>query len=158
MSANIGGYLRGPWWKYNEDAEKTRRCFVIAWGNIVKVPKESYKDIRSVKFAIKTGRGAGRNEKYLVCVARGETIPSVVMRALELGDIVLVCGTWVEYETRTKKGIKPTYEAHINFILPLGLVRFLLTLYASPRAQEMVDEVENAEPDVWESDFDDLDC
>lgn len=153
MSANIGGYIRGPWWRYQvEPEEKTRRCFVIAWGNIVNDPKETYKDLRKVRFAIKTGRGAGRNEKHLVCVGYGERIPAVVMRALDNGDVVLVCGTWVETQSRTKKGLKPTYECRVNFILPLGLVGFMLDLYSTPEAQRMVEKHRNEEMDVWESD------
>lgn len=153
MSANIGGYIRGPWWRYMTDDEgKTRRCFVIAWGNIVNDPKETYKDLRKIRFAIKTGRGAGRKEKHLVCVAYGERTPAVVMRALDKGDVVLVCGTWVEIQSMTKKGPKPTYECRVNFILPLGLVGFMLDLYGAPEAQRMVEERRNEEMDPWEGD------
>lgn len=153
MSANIGGYLRGPWWRYNrEDETKTRRCFVIAWGNIVKDPAEKFKDLRSIKFAIKTGRGAGRNEKHLVCVGFGERISTVIMRAMERGDVVLIAGTWVEkLDTKTKKGIHPTYECHVNFIIPQGLIGFLLDLYASPQAQKIVEDRKNEDADPWES-------
>lgn len=155
MSANVGGYLRGPWWKYvGSDKETTRRCFVIAWGNIVKNPEEHYKELRVIRFAIKTGRGAGRSEKHLVCVGYGERMSTVVMRAMEKGDIVLVCGTWVEMESKTKKGIKPTYECRVNFILPLSLVGFLLDLYCTPSIQRMVEEHKNEDSDPFESDDD----
>lgn len=154
MSANVGGYIRGPWWKYlDDDDSKTRRCFVVAWGNIVNEPKESFKDTRAVKFAIKTGRGAGRNEKHLVCVCYGETQCSVVMRAMERGDVVLVCGTWTEkLLSRTKKGIKPTYECRVNYIIPQGLIAFLLNLYATPSITDAVKEHAEAEADPWEGD------
>ena len=154
MSANVGGYIRGPWWKYqNDDETKTRRCFVIAWGNIVNEPKENFRDMRSVQFAIKTGRGAGREEKHLLCVCFGETHASVVMRAMERGDIVLVCGTWVErLMSRTKKGIKPTYECRVNFIIPQGLLNFLLDLYSTPSITSAVEQRQNEDADVWESD------
>lgn len=153
MSANVGGYIRGPWWRYqNEPEEKTRRYFVIAWGNIVNDPKETFKDLRRVRFAIKTGRGAGRSEKHLVCTAFGERIPTMVMRALERGDVVLVCGTWVETQSKTKKGVKPTYECRVNFILPLELVGFLMNLNALPELQQMIENRMDEEADVWESD------
>lgn len=151
---NVGGYLRGPWWRYaDEPEEKTRRCFVIAWGNIIKNPKEVYKDLRVIRFAIKTGRGAGRNEKHLVCVSYGERLTAVVMRALEKGDIVLVCGTWVETQSKTKKGVKPTYECRVNFIIPLGLIGFLLDLYALPQLHRMVEERQEEDADQWEGDL-----
>ena len=154
MSANVGGYIRGPWWRYpNEPEEKTRRCFVIAWGGIVLDPKETYKDLRIIRFAIKTGRGAGRNEKHLVCVGYGERLTAVIMRALEKGDVVLVAGTWVETQTKTKKGTKPIYECRVNFIIPQGLIGFLLDLYATPQAQRMVEERQNMDADPWENDL-----
>ncbi len=154
MSANVGGYLRGPWWTCERDAEtQTRRCFVIAWGNIVTQPKEKFRETRAVQFAIKTGRGAGRSEKHLVCVCFGETHSAVVMRAMEHGDVVLVCGTWVErLKSRTKKGIKPTYECRVNFIIPQGLLAFLLDLYSTPSITSAVEERQNEDSDVWESD------
>jgi len=154
MSANVGGYLRGPWWRYQtDDEDQTRRCFVIAWGNIVKEPSEKFKDLRSIKFVIKTGRGAGRSEKHLVCVGYGEQMSAVVMRAMEKGDVVFVAGTWVEkMKSRTKKGIHPTYEMRVNFIIPMGLVGFLLDLYATPAITGAVEEHRNGEADVWESD------
>lgn len=153
MSKNVGGYLRGPWWRYHSDDElKTRRCFVVAWGNIVKHPQETYTDMRRIKFVIKTGRGAGRNEKHLVCVNYGEQESAVIMRAMELGDIVLCFGTWIETVSKTKKGTKPTYEMKVNFIIPQGLILFLLKLYSSGGVQQIVDAYDNADADVWESD------
>ena len=156
MSANVGGYLRGPWWRYvGSDKETTKRCFVIAWGNIVAEPNERFKDLRSIRFAIKTGRGAGRSEKHLVCAGYGERMSTVVMRAMEKGDIVLVCGTWTEnVESKTKKGVKPTYECKVNFIFPLSLVGFLLDLYCTPAIRKMVDEHKGGEADPFESDDD----
>lgn len=153
MSAR-GGYLRGPWWRYQSDEEdKARRCYVAAWGTIVKMPKETFKDVRKIQFVIKTGRGAGRNEKYLVCVAFGETLAAVVMRAMEKGDTVLVCGTWVEnLKSKTKKGIKTTYECRVDMVIPQGLVNFLLDLYSTPEIQRAVMERQNEEADPWESD------
>lgn len=154
MSANVGGYLRGPWWKYRDDDEtQTRRCYVVAWGNIVNETREYYKETRAVKFAIKTGRGAGREEKHLSCVCYGDTNSSVVMRAMERGDVVLVCGTWTEkLKSRTKKGIKPTYECRVNFIIPQGLIAFLLDLYGTPSITDAVKERAEEESDPWEGD------
>lgn len=153
MSANVGGYIRGPWWRYQDEPnEKTRRCFVVAWGNIVRAPEEKYKDLRIIRFAIKTGRGAGRSEKHLVCVSYGERLTAVVMRALEKDDVVFCAGTWVETTYKTKKGEKPSYEMRVNFIFPLGLVGFLLDLYGTPAAQQMIADREDEAPDEWESD------
>ena len=153
MSANIGGYLRGPWWRYQDtDDEKTRRCYVIAWGNIVTDPEEKFEKLRLIRFAIKTGRGAGRNEKHLVCVGYGERVSAVVMRAMEKGDVVFCAGTWVETTYKTKKGVKPMYEMRVNFIFPMGLVGFLLDLYTTPAVKQMVEERQNEDADVWESD------
>ena len=154
MSANVGGYLRGPWWRYQgEEETETRRCFVVAWGNIVADPSEKYKDLRVIRFAIKTGRGAGRTEKHLVCVGYGERTSAVVMRAMEKGDVVFCAGTWVEkLKSKTKKGIKTTYEMRVNFIIPMGLIGFLLDLYSTPYISGKVEERKNEEADVWESD------
>lgn len=153
MAANLGGYIRGPWWRYQEgDDEKTRRCFVIAWGNIVKQPKDSFKDLRCVKFVIKTGRGAGRSEKHLVCAGYGDTINTIVMQAMEKGDVVLVFGTWTEKVSKTKKGIHPTYECRVNFIVPQALIGFLFDLSALPQLREMITERANEDADVWEGD------
>lgn len=153
MSASQGGYIRGPWWRYREDEETTRHCFVLAWGNIVREPTDLYKqDLRSIRFVIKTGRGAGRTEKHLVCAAYGDQMSAVVMRAMEKGDIVLVAGTWVEKQTKTKKGVKPIYEMRVNFIIPLGLISFLLELYATPDITSAVEARRNEDADVWESD------
>lgn len=151
MSANVGGYLRGPWWKYiDRDDEKTRRCFVLAWGNVVKAPEEKYEDLRSVRFVIKTGRGAGRSEKHLLCVVYGDRTASVVMRAMERGDVVFLAGTWVEKMSKTKKGMRPTYECRVSIIIPMGLIGFLLDLYSTPQAQKMIEDRRNEAPDVWE--------
>lgn len=156
MSANIGGYIRGPWWRYNEDGEKIRRCFVIAWGNIVKNPVEWYSGSSAIKFVIKCGRGAGRNEKHLLCVGYGDQMSSVVMRAMEKGDAVLVCGTWNENsEKKTKRGITTVYECRVNFIIPQGLLGYLLDLYSTPEARQMVNRHKDAVADPWESDDDD---
>ena len=149
---NIGGYIRGPWWRYNEDGISTRRCFVVAWGNIIKHPEEKYKDLRIVRFVIKTGRGAGRNERHLVCVAYGERTSDVIMRAMELGDVVLVCGTWVEKPYETKKGVKTIYECHVNFIIPQGLIGFLLDMYSTGSIQQLVEDHRNEDADVMEFD------
>lgn len=152
MSENIGGYLRGPWWRYRNDNETTRRCFVIAWGEIVKHPEEKYKDLRIIRFVIKTGRGAGRAEKHLVCVSYGERQSAVIMRALEKGDAVFCAGTWVETQIKTKKkGLHPAYEMQVNFIFPFGLVGFLLDLYSTPQIRGALEERANEEADPWES-------
>lgn len=153
MSKNVGGYIRGPWWRYNgKDDENTRRCFVIAWGHVVQHPEEWYRDLRMIRFVIKTGRGAGRNEKHLVCVAYGESTAEVIMRAMEKGDIVLVCGTWVEKPYNTKKGPKVGYECRVNFIVPQELIGFLLDLYGTPQITKIVADRQNEDADVWEGD------
>lgn len=154
-SSNHGGYLRGPWWKYpGEEGSATpiRRCFVIAWGDVVIDTEEEYKTARSVRFVIKTGRGAGRKEKHLVCVAYGETMSSVVMRAMEKGDTVFCAGTWVEKIYMTKKGKKLGYEMQVHFIVPQGLIGFLLDLYSAPEAHRIAESRKNEEADVWEGD------
>lgn len=154
MSFNVGGYLRGPWWRYTGDDEtETRRCYVIAWGYIVMNPQETYKNMRSVKFVLKTGRGAGRAEKYLVCRAYGEQICTVIASAMEKGDIVCILGTWTEsLKSKTKKGVKPTYECRANFIIPQGLVGFLMDMYSTEGIKNFIEEYKNADSDVWESD------
>jgi hypothetical protein len=157
MSSNVGGYIRGPWWRYATDNElNTRRCFVIAWGQIVQKPvdKVNINNTRSVQFVIKTGRGAGRNEKHLACICYGDTLTAVVMRAMEKGDIVFVCGQWYELSYKNKKGeSKMRYEARINFIIPLGLIHYLLELYVTDSIQDLVEAYRNADADVWESDY-----
>lgn len=154
-SPNVGGYLRGPWWRYpgRDDETKTRRCFVIAWGAVVKEPSERYKDLRIIRFVIKTGRGAGRDEKHLVCVGYGERLSAVIMRALEKHDVVFCAGTWVETVTKTKKGEKPLYEMRVNFIIPFGLIGFLLDLYSTDGIQKLIDEYNNEAPDPFEQDY-----
>lgn len=154
MSGNQGGYIRGPWWRYRQsDDQNTRRCFVIAWGQIVKEPIDQFKkDLRSIQFVIKTGRGADRNEKHLVCIGYGETTASVVMRAMDKGDMVFVTGTWVEMKYRNKKGDAVKYEMRVSFIIPFGLIGFLLELYGTESVQRAVEEHRNEDADVWESD------
>lgn len=109
-------------------------------------------DLRTIQFVIKTGRGAGRNEKHLVCKAYGESIAAVVMRAMEKGDIVFVAGTWREFQYVSKKGPTMQYEAQVNFIIPFGLIAFLLDLYATDGVQKLIDDYKNEDADVWESD------
>jgi len=149
-----GGYLRGPWWAYQgEDPYDIRRCFVIAWGRIVKQPHEMFQDMRCIQFVIKTGRGAGREEKHLVCEGTGEHISTVVMRAMDKNDAVLCAGTWVEKRNvKTKKGIKSMYKMEVHFIVPMGLVGFALDLYCLPELQKMVEQYKNEAADPWESD------
>ena len=172
----LGGYLRGPWWRYpgQDDETKTRRCFVAAWGNIVRDPNEKYRhNMRTARFIIKTGRGAGREEKHLVCVCYGETLSNTIVSALEKGDIVFLCGIWVETSWKTKKGLKPHYECRVGFIIPLGFVGFILELFDASARMTMglpkfvyglyMDEQlrqiaeKNAEKDdeadPWESDY-----
>lgn len=154
MGVNVGGYIRGPWWRYlGDDETKTRRCFVDAWGYIIRDPEETYKNMRSVKFILKTGRGAGRNEKHLVCRAYGEGICAVIAAAMEKGDIVNIKGTWTEsLQSKTKKGVHPTYECRVNFIIPQGLVGFLYDMYSTKGIKDFVESYKNADADVWESD------
>lgn len=154
MSKNIGGYLRGPWWRNSGDTDTfTRRCYVIAWGTIVKSPAERYTDIRSVRFTIKTGRGAGRSEKHLTCVSYGESVNTIIMQAMEKGDIVLCCGTWIEKQYTNKKGERKTsYEMQVNYIIPFALVGFLFDLYGTPSISGAVEQRRNDDADIWESD------
>lgn len=154
MSMNAGGYLRGPWWRYmGENEEKTRRCYVVAWGHIVNQPKEYFKNVRSIRFAIKCGRGAGRTEKHLLCSCYGDTECATVMRAMEKGDIVLVFGTWVEsLKSKTKKGIKTTYEMQVKYIIPSELIFKGMILLSMPQIDKMIDDFNNETPDKWESD------
>ena len=156
MSKAFGGYLRGPWWRYlSDDTAKTRRCFVIAWGEIIKEPIENFRnDVHSVQFAIRTGRGEGRNEKSLYCVAYGNTFVSLIAKAMERHDVVLLCGIWTERKYKTKKGDSMSYECKVGFIIPQGLVAFLLDMYSSGKVQNMMDEYYNEDADVWESDDD----
>lgn len=154
MSKNLGGYIRGPWWRSLGDEEKNvRRCYVIAWGHIVKEPIDLFrKNLRSIRFVIKTGRGAGRNEKHLLCVGYGDKLATTIMRAMEKNDIVLCAGTWVEREkVKTKKGVHPIYEMQVHYLIPLGIVPFVLDLYASEEMQDIVERYKNADADVWES-------
>ena len=173
MGRNIGGYIRGPWWKYiGHDDEKTRRCFVIAWGHLVKDPKETYKNLRTIRFVLKTGRGAGRNEKHLACVAYGEELAATIMSALEKNDVVAVFGTWTERPIHTKKGEKSVYECTVNFVvvqaligfllelfsvstkMATGLPRFILGLYQDERLREIAEKnlKKYDEEDPWEGD------
>lgn len=151
---NVGGYIRGPWWRNRgEEADGTRRCFVIAWGDVVRSPDEKYKDRRMVRFAVKTGRGADKSEKYLVCVAYGEQTADVIVRAIERGDVVLVCGTWVEKPYENKKGKRiMRYECQVHYVIPQGLIGFLLDLYSTPQIAEQVKNRLEEEPDAWEGD------
>ena len=76
---------------------------------------------------------------------------------MELGDIVLCAGTWVETTFRNKKGeVKTQYEMRVNFILTLGLIGFLYKLYCLPSLAKAIKEWEEADADVWESDDDDI--
>lgn len=158
MSANVGGYLRGPWWQYkSRDPEtKTRRCFVTAWGNIVREPSEKYESQSITRFVIKTGRGEGRNEKHLACCAYGDRMARVIANACEKGDVVFICGTWVETTRKNRNGkVVPVYECHVNIMIPMGLIGFLLDLYATPEIRKMVAEYKEADADPWESDDND---
>ena len=155
--ANVGGYLRGPWWRYmSRDDEKVRRCFVAAWGSIVRAPSDKYESTNSTRFVIKTGRGAGRNEKHLACVSYGERMARVVAQACEKDDVVFVCGTWVETIKKNRKDeVVPVYECHVNIIIPMGLVGFLLDLYSTPEIRQAVNRWKDGAADPWESDNDD---
>ena len=157
MSANVGGYLRGPWWRYLwKDDEKVRRCFVAAWGNIVLQPSESYDGASATRFVIKTGRGAGRNEKHLACVSYGDRMARVVANACEKGDIVFVCGTWVETTKKNRKDeVVPVYECNATIVIPMGLIGFLLDLYCTPEIRQAVNRWKDGAADPWESDDDD---
>lgn len=179
-----GGYIRGPWWRYKKEMEdeRIRRCFVIAWGYIVKDPDEHYSEKRNsslIRFILKTGRGANRNEKHLVCVSWGEKESAIIMRSMEKGDLVLCAGTWVERTKKSKRqGGKevPVYEMHTNYIVPLGLISFVLDLYVISQRMKGIDlpkfiyglymdehmnatAMRNAriddDADVWESGYDD---
>jgi hypothetical protein len=157
MSANVGGYLRGPWWRYmTGDDEKTRRCFVVAWGNIVRAPSEKYESLNITRFVIKTGRGAGRNERHLACCAYGDRMARVIANACEKGDVVFLCGTWVETTRTNKKGKTVTvYECHTNILIPIGLIGFLLDLYCTPEIRQAVNRYKDGMQDPWESDDND---
>lgn len=149
-----GGYLRGPWWAYQgEDPMEIRRCFVIAWGKIVKQPYQAFRDTRQIQFVIKTGRGAGREEKHLVCEGWGDRTSTIVMQAMEKGDLVLCAGTWVERRNvKTKKGVKPIYKMEVHFIVPMELVGFTHELYGVPDIHHMINLHRDGQADPWESD------
>ena len=150
---NDGGYLRGPWWCYNgEDPHDIRRCFVIAWGHIVKQPHEMFENLRCIQFIIKTGRGAGREEKHLLCEGTGDQISTIVMRAMDKGDVVCCMGTWEErLNVQTKKGVKRMFKMKVHFIIPQGLVGFGLDLYGLSELHKMIEEHQNEAADPWES-------
>lgn len=137
----------------SRDDERVRRCFVVAWGNIVIEPGEKYESTSITRFVVKTGRGSGRSEKHLACVAYGDGMARVIASACEKGDVVFLCGTWVETTRRNRNGkVVPVYEAHVNILIPMGLIGFLLDLYCLPQLQKMVEERRNEDADVWESD------
>ena len=72
--------------------------------------------------------------------------------AMERGDIVMALGTWVEnLKPKTKKK-NPTYEMQVGFIVPLGLIGYLLDLYSSDAVKSAVEQYQNADADVWEGD------
>lgn len=109
--------------------------------------------MRSIRFVIKTGRGANRNERHLLCVSYGEDINTVIMAAMEKGDVVFCAGTWSEREHKNKKGEKKrTYEMRVNFILPFALVGFLFDLYGTPSISDAVQARQDEDADIWESD------
>ena len=169
---NVGGYIRGPWWHYaRDDPKKDRRLYAIAWGAVAAEPREQYKDLSMVRFAIKTGRGAEKNERHLKCVSYGEKQSTVIMRAMERGDAVFVAGTWIEKpQAKTKKGVHPIYELMVHIIIPMpfitlmhelfsvstkmetGLPRFLYGLYMDDNlrklAEKNADKYDEADP--WE--------
>lgn len=153
-----GGYIKGPWWRFpGEDDDETRRCFVVAWGNLIRDPQETYKDSRHVRFVIKCGRGAGRSERYLVCDGWGQRMTATVMAAMEKNDVVLCAGQWKETiaVSKRKKTLgqrKPVYAMRVNFIIPMGLVAFLLELYSAPKVRKLVEDRKNEDADTWESD------
>lgn len=155
---NVGGYLRGPWWRYLPDGENTRRCFVIAWGNICKEPKEIFRnDTSATHFLIKTGRGAGRNEKHLACVAYGERMANIVARSLQKGDIVICAGTWNETVRKNRKGkMVPVYDAKIDIIIPMSLIHSLMEMASTPEIYQAVNRWKDGAADPWESDDDDF--
>ena len=147
---NPGGYFRGPWWRYvGSDKETTRRCFVAAWGNIVKMPREKMGKVPHPEFdeekrsdityfVIKTGRGANRNEKHLSCYTCGDNDANRIARSSSKADIVLCLGTWTEEQkVNRKKQLVPVYQAKINFIINFGHIGFLHRLYEKHRRLEM---------------------
>lgn len=169
--SNLGGYIKGPWWRYDKEGpDVTRRCYVIAWGNIVRPPDEKMIDTRLTKFAIRTGMGADKASKFLLCTSYGEQQHTTIIQALERQDVILTGGTWTERIVGTKNGKKKVYEMRVGFIFPLGLLnllldiqradsriggmgiaRFLIALYRDPEIRKIAernDELEEAPDDL----------
>lgn len=154
-----GGFLVGPWWQYDSDLdEQIYRRYAVAWGEIVKDPEDRFEDGgRIIRFIIKTGRGADRTEDHLVCIAWGENLVSIIMRALERGDYVLATGTWVDYrKAGTKKdkksGLtrkKKKYELRVDFVIPLAAVANLVAMSGTPEIMRMVENFQNTGADPW---------
>lgn len=77
----------------------------------------------------------------------------VIASACEKGDVVFLCGTWVETTRANRNGkTVPVYECHTNILIPMGLIGFLLDLYCTPEARQMVNRYKDAASDPWESD------
>lgn len=153
MSA-VGGYIRGPWWRYDGDEEAhRRRCYVICWGEIVREPSDTMRNKRQFKFAVKIGRGAERESKYLLCSTYGDSMNSRIMREMEKGDIVLCAGVWTENEAaKTKKGIKKTYEMAAHFCIPLELVWLGITFLKTDEIKKILDGFLQGDADPFEWD------
>lgn len=162
--SNIGGFFCGkplpP--KEGEDAERIVRQYAFVWGRAIKDAEDKTVKARSVTFYVKYGEEPNRlysgqkgerrvNGKFLKCQASGTSSVAAVMAAIEKGDIVLCFGRTTRRNTRTQRGDKWLYQMKVDVIIPMGLISFLLRLYASAGIQAILDAEDNEAPDAWEN-------
>ena len=153
------------------------RQYCIAWGTATYDAKDNVEDVdeddqrrgkrRTVSFRIRYGeepiryppgyvRKRGdrlKRVKFMNCRAFGFNASAAVMAAIEKNDMVIVIGRTAYRKRRNKKGEEVRfYEMTVDLVIPMGLIGFLMRLYASQSINAMLEADENAEADVWESD------
>ena len=90
--------------------------------------------------------------KFMNCRAFGFNASAAVMSAIEKGDMVMCLGRTVFHKRKNKNGQDVNYyEMRVDLVLPMGLIGFLMRLYASKSINALLDSDDNEKADVWES-------
>ena len=159
-----------------EDDKAVIRQYCLVWGSATLDAKDNVESVdesdrrrgkrRTVSFRVRYGEEPIRyppgyvrqhgeklkRVKFMKCRAMGFNASAAVMSAIEKNDMVLCLGRTVFHKFKNKKGQDASYyEMKVDLCIPMGLVGFLMRLYASPTINGIVDKDENAEADVWES-------
>ena len=152
--------------KGQEDPKKIIRQNCLVWGEARRDAEELVIHNHMVRFILKYGeepvsyppgyqrkRGEKLHRpKYMFCKVGGDHACATVMKAVEKGDMVMCLGRTAYQEFTNRNGeVHHRYDMNVDIVIPFDAIDFLMRLYNVGTLQKMLQDWDNAAPDVFES-------